>query len=124
MYIHCLPVRVVGAVASGGDRTDLYDVDANRGRSSEVSREDNRPGADDRRRRYEKLIGQERDNFDRSRGDLGDGMGRNAEATGSVVIDRIPVRVRNRKRSTDQHEDHAEHAEQYLPAAERGRLGS
>lgn len=96
----------------------------NRGRSSEVRRRDHRSGTDDRRGRYEELVGKEGDDFNWRRGDLGHGMGRDAEAAGSVVVDCIPMRVRDRQCSTDQHKDHAEHAEQDLPAAESGRLGS
>jgi hypothetical protein len=93
-----------------GIEEDLCEVDANRRGACEVSRMNDRAWTDDRAGRYERLEDLGEDNFSRSRGDLGDGVGRNAEATGSVVINGVRMRVCSRERSTEQHKRHAEHA--------------
>jgi hypothetical protein len=96
---------------------DLGDANANRRGPCEVSRMNDRARTDDRAGWYEGLEDLRDDDFCRSCSNLGDGVGRNAEAAGSVVIDGMRMRVRGRECSTEQHKRHAKYAEQNLPAA-------
>jgi hypothetical protein len=76
-----------------------------------------RAGTDDRAGCYEGLEDLCNDDFSRSCGDLGDGVGRNAKTTGSVVVNGVRMGVRSRERSAEQNKRHAKNAEQNLPAA-------